>query len=186
MWCTNISLSHHDLTSFQYYKATHKNDYQKETLGGIKPFWDDILPTPPTSFLRVWCGMCGMSAKESLFPGVTPGGVSDGDKSAQGQSRRPISGTHKGRKHAAESRSHHGLLVHLLPPDRAASAPLELPLLGVGQRGEDFSLFSNGGFFVILQEWWSSPQECVQKGCHAPSWCYPKSTYLLSIDDPIE
>lgn len=29
---TNIALFHRDLTSFQYYKGTHKNDYQKETL----------------------------------------------------------------------------------------------------------------------------------------------------------
>lgn len=81
----------------QYYKATHKNDYQKETLGEIKPFWDDILPTPPTSFLRVWCGMCGMWANECLFSSTTRGGVSGSDKSAQGRSRRPVSGTYWGK-----------------------------------------------------------------------------------------
>ena len=140
----------------------HKNDYQKETLRGIKPFWDDILPTPPTSFLRVWCGMCGMWAKESLFFSVTLGAVSGGDKSAQGQSRRPISGTHWGRGCAAGSGSHQDLLVQLPPPDRAASVPLQLLLLGVGQQGEG----RPHPFF-----WWRLFHQLAGPLCFPPGTC---------------
>lgn len=93
-----------------------------------------LLHQPSFSGFGVVCVAC--EQRNLFFFSVTLGGVSGSDKSAQCQGRRPISGTYRGRGYTAGSRSHQDLLVQLPSPDRAASVPLQLLLLGLGQQGE--------------------------------------------------